>query len=319
MKNLLMALLLLTFSTLASTSTKVPLELQNKTISIIVPTAPGGTVDILARQIIARIEQNTGLNMVVQNKTGANGLIALNHLIRAPIDGKTLLLADMGLPILSSIRGESDASNNISTISAGIEVYPILMVSSSAPYDTFPEFIDYISRNSSNCNYATVGMSTSLLTEHLLDVAQVPFCQAISYRGGAAMVSSVMSKEATFVLYSDFASHTNNSKIKFLVAGSKDRLYKLKETPAISEYIKNTKLHIQVSLFSHKELPKHLQEFFNEEWNKAMLEKEQMAIFDNTGRLPVPISLDKANALYKLEYEKTDLIYKKLKNKLDSK
>ncbi len=155
--------------------------------------APGGTCDLLSRILAEQLTPIFGQRVVVENRTGASGLLAADTVAKAAPDGHTVYLATMAIhtiiPQMPGMRMPFDVDRDLTPIANVGNIYNTLVSRPNAPFNTVPELIAYGRANPGRLTYASAGNGGS---QHLaaalfmrmtgLDMVHVP------YRGGAPAV-----------------------------------------------------------------------------------------------------------------------------------
>jgi tripartite-type tricarboxylate transporter receptor subunit TctC len=157
----------------------------NKPISIVVPYAPGGTNDIIARLVANRMTENLGQPVIVENKPGAGGNVGAAYVARAAADGYTLLMAPVGILAINKYIYKNagfDPDRDFTPITAAGSVPNVLLVSPQVPARNMEELLKYVKANPGKVNFASMGSGT---TGHLsgemfkmlggLDLVHVPY------------------------------------------------------------------------------------------------------------------------------------------------
>ncbi len=167
----------------------------NRPVRLIVPFAPGGGTDGVARIIAARLSEIWGQQMVIENKGGAGSNIGIEHVARSEPDGYTVLIASLPLAInryiYSSVSYDPVADFAPVTL---ICLYPNLMiVPNSSPVKSVTEFIDYAKKNKGKITYASsgTGTSTHLAGELFKRMAGIEMTH-VPYRGVAPALNDVI-------------------------------------------------------------------------------------------------------------------------------
>ena len=158
-------------------------QFPNKPITLIMPYPPGSSTDGLARAVAAAAGVELGQQVVVDNKPGADGLIACLDVAKAPPDGYRILFGTGGsLVAVPAIRKSPpyDAVKDFSPIAGLANFSHFLFVNASLPVTNMAEFISYVKANPGKVNYAT-GNNISLLTmaylsrDAGLDMVKIPY------------------------------------------------------------------------------------------------------------------------------------------------
>jgi tripartite-type tricarboxylate transporter receptor subunit TctC len=134
----------------------------NRPIKVLVPYAPGGSTDITARLVGDEFQKITGQGFVVLNKPGANGLLAIDELVKSAPDGYTVMIGNVTTntiaPILYKRQMTSDYVKTVTAVTNLIDV-PAFVVATKVnfPVKTIAELIDYTKKNPGKVSYGTVG------------------------------------------------------------------------------------------------------------------------------------------------------------------
>ena len=138
----------------------------SRPVKVIVPYAPGGATDIVARIVGDAFQKATGQGFVVLNKPGAFGMLAIDEMVKSEPDGYTLMLGNVSTnaitPILYAKKMNSDYQKTVVAVTNLVEV-PAFMVVTTAndfPVKTVAELIDYSKKNPGKVSYGTVGIGS---------------------------------------------------------------------------------------------------------------------------------------------------------------
>ena len=138
----------------------------SRPIKVIVPYAPGGATDIVARIIGDEIQKITGQGVVVLNKPGAFGMLAIDEMVKSAPDGYTLMLGNVSTnaitPIIYAKKLSFDYGKSVVAVTNLIEVPAFLLVTTANdfPPKTVAEFIAYAKKNPGKVSYGTVGVGS---------------------------------------------------------------------------------------------------------------------------------------------------------------
>lgn len=133
-------------------------------LALVVPQAPGGTADLVARVLAERIEASPGVPVAVENRPGANGVIANEFVSRAAADGSTLLIASSGTHAMAPHllpRGGGDPSLDFAAVAPLALQTKLFLVPSGLPVTSVREFVEYVHERPGRLNYGSVGVATS--------------------------------------------------------------------------------------------------------------------------------------------------------------
>jgi tripartite-type tricarboxylate transporter receptor subunit TctC len=181
---------------LALSSQALAQDYPTRTIKMIVPTGVGGITDILARLVGKSISEQLGQAVIIDNRTGAGGILGTRAAAQADPDGYTLLMvfpSHAANPALY-IKLPYDSEKDFAPISMVTKVSEILLVPNSSPAKSIPEFIALARKE--QLNYASVGVGSlaHLATELFLSTAGVKMTH-IPYRGVPQAQQAVMTGE----------------------------------------------------------------------------------------------------------------------------
>ena len=184
----------------------LPAMAQNldRPVRFVVPFAPGGTSDIIARLLSPELTKSFGQNVVVENRTGASGNIGADLVAKSQPDGHTMLIIDVStLATAPSLytRFPFDLKRDLAPVTMLIYAPYILAVHPSVPVNNAAELVAYAKANPTKVNVGHAGIGVGnhltglLVTQHWgADLTQVP------YRGGAAALTAVASGEAQMLI-----------------------------------------------------------------------------------------------------------------------
>ena len=211
-----------------------------RAVTVVVPYAPGGFTDTLARLASKQLSDKFHQPFVIENRLGAGGAIAAAYVANAAPDGYTLLFgsaSQFGVsPVIQKVGYEPESFAPIAVFGT----IPFLLgIKSSLPAKTVPEFVAYAKANPGKLNYATAGHGA---TSHLIsagftvragiDIVHVPFKG--SALATAALVQGTVEMAWTGV--SDMAAQMTNENIRVLAISADKRLASMPDIPSISEF-----------------------------------------------------------------------------------
>ena len=215
----------------------------SKPIRLIVPFAAGGTSDILARQIGAKLTEAWGQPVIVESKTGANGNVGADFVAKSVPDGYTLLLTDIGaLAINPSVYANMpfDPVKDFSAV--GFVTYSphLLAVHPSVAAASVTELIALAKANPGKLNVATSGLGGA---PHL---AGVEFAMRnginwtyIHYKGGSQAVTDVAAGQANLLFNGMIATYpqVKSGRMRILAVSSAKRVAQIPDVPTVGEFV----------------------------------------------------------------------------------
>lgn len=212
----------------------------DRPLRVVVPFAPGGVTDSIGRLASEWLGSKLGQPVVVENRTGANGMIAVEYVVRSRPDGYTLLTASASqmvmLPALAQLS--VTPSRDIAPISIVGSNPQVLAVSARLGVNNLQEFLAYLRANPGTLNYSSGGNGSSnhLAMELLLNRTGTRATH-VPYRGGAPAMQAVLAGDvgAYFGNPSDIIPHLGGPAIKVIGIAGPARMAQLPGVPTIAE------------------------------------------------------------------------------------
>ena len=212
-----------------------------KTIRLVAGTAPGGITDTLTRIAAEGLSSKLGRPVVVENKAGATGNLAIEHVAKSPPDGYTLLLVAGGNVVITPFLYASppfDPLNDIVPVFNVAGAPQLLIVPASLPVKDLAEFIALARANPGKLNYASAGpgSTTHLAADHFARLAGVQLVH-VPYRGvGPALTDLIAGRvQMLSVGLSPVQAYLRSGTLRALAAASKVRLAAAPDVPTSAE------------------------------------------------------------------------------------
>ena len=246
MKRLSLILLSAAYLALAIATATAQDKYPSRPIKVIVPYAPGGATDIVARIIGDAVQKITGQGFVVINKPGAFGLLAIDEMAKSAPDGYTLMIGNVITnaitPILYSKKLPINYAKDVVAVTDLVDVPAFLMVTAADdfPPKTVPELIAYAKKNPGAVRYGTVGVGSyphydmAYLAKRAGDLDMV----ALPNRNGAAGVIQDMLRgdvQAGFLNVASSAGLVQAGKLRPLAVVNHTRLPEYPNIPTMQE------------------------------------------------------------------------------------
>lgn len=216
-------------------------DFPSKPLRIVVPQAPGGGTDILARNLAVRLTELLKQGVVVENRTGAGSLIGTEFVARAPADGHTLLMGGIFNMVMNKalIKNLSYSPENDFVSLGYVSAYPfVLLTRPDLPVNSLAELAAYAKARPGKLSYGSGGMGTlqhvwgAVLTNSLgLDMVHVPF-------KGAAPAHQEMMAGRLDIMFDNISAakpHIQANRLKGLVVSSAQRSAQLPNLPTVTE------------------------------------------------------------------------------------
>jgi tripartite-type tricarboxylate transporter receptor subunit TctC len=260
---------------------------------------PGGTSDILARLIGAKLTESWKQQVIVDNRAGASGNIAAELTARAAPDGYTLLLTDIGNLVIGSLLFQKlpfDVLKDFAPVTVVSYSPHLLLTNPNLPVKTTEELIAYAKARPGKLNYPTsLGGAPHM--------AGLAFAQRtginwvyVPTKGGAQTVAAVMSGEgdAFFLGILQTLSHVNSGRLKLLATSSEQRLPNLPKVPTVAETLPGFVTGSWQGILAPPKIPPQLLARLNTEIARILQLPDVKEILQSQGTTPVANSTDAA-------------------------
>jgi tripartite-type tricarboxylate transporter receptor subunit TctC len=218
----------------------------SRAVRVIVPYAPGGATDIVARIVGDEFQKVTGQPFVVLNKPGAFGMLAIDEMVKAAPDGYTVMIGNVSTnaitPIIYAKKMNTDYAKSVVAVTNLIDVPAFLLVTKA---DNFPvksvsEFIAYAKKNPGKVRYGTVGVGSyphydmAYFAKRAGDLDLV----GLPNKNGASGVIQDMLRgdvQAAFLNVASTAGQVQAGKFRALAVVSRSRLKEYPDIPTMKE------------------------------------------------------------------------------------
>ena len=212
----------------------------SKTVTMVVPTAAGGTTDLSARMLAQALGPVLGQTVVVDNKGGGNGNIAASIVKRAEADGYTLLMQYSGYHVISPhiTKQKQWDQGDFQPVANVISAPQIIVVRADLPVKTLPELIAYAKANPGKLNYASSGNgSLQHVTGAMLEQQGGIKMVHVPYKGTGPALQDLLGGQVdlTFGTAPPFMPHIASGKLRVLAVTGKQRLPSLPDVPTTAE------------------------------------------------------------------------------------
>jgi tripartite-type tricarboxylate transporter receptor subunit TctC len=278
-----------------------------KAVRVVVPFPPGG-VDVLARPIVTKMGELAGQPFVMENRSGANGIIGSEFVMRAPPDGYTLLVTTSSTLITSLFLSKNvpfDPVKDFTPIGSMYEGVQLLAVRAGLPVNSVQELIDYAKKNPGKLTYASSGIGSAF---HFMgeafkqmtgtDILHVP------YKGTGPVAVAIVTGEVdmAFPSYGNLAG--NVAKVKVLALTDGKRYPKHPEVPIVAETLPGfTRIPGWIALFGPAGVPPAIVDRLNSEMRKAMVSPDIVAALDRNDSIDISGPASELAASVRSTYE----------------
>ena len=212
----------------------------SKPVTLVVPTAAGGTTDLSARMLAQALGPVLGQSVVVDNKGGGNGNIAATAAKRAEPDGYTLLMQYSGYHVISPLLTKQKAweQSDFQPVANVISAPQIIVVRDGLPVKTLGELISYAKAHPGKLNYASSGNgSLQHVTGAMLEQQGGVKMVHVPYKGTGPALQDLLGGQVdlTFGTAPPFMPHIQAGKLRVLAVTGKERLPSLPNVPTTAE------------------------------------------------------------------------------------
>ena len=220
-----------------------PSSYPARPIKLVVPAAPGGGTDVLARLIAKRLSEGLGQAVVIDNRPGAGGVLGSEQVARAAPDGYTILLGTVATHGLAPSLMKAmpyDPVEDFAHLTKGVVVTNILVVHPSVPAQTAKEFLALVKAKPGELNYSTSGRgSGAFMAGELFSQMASAEITHVPYKGGGLAVSGLVAGHVqfSFATAPSVMALIQAGRLRALGVTTPTRFAGLPEAPTLSEAI----------------------------------------------------------------------------------
>ena len=234
----------------------------DRPVTLVVPFPPGGSTDMIARILGAKLQDKLGGTLIVENKAGATGTIGATFVARAKPDGYTLLVSSLAPFAVNPFLQKSlpyDPVKDFDPISILVQAPNVLVANPKVPVDTLADVIAYLKKNPDQVSFASSGAGSSdHLTAELFWQATGTHGLHVPYKGGGPAIQDLMGGQVqmSFQNLNAVISQIRAGSLKAIAITSKQRSPLLPNVPTLDESgIKNADVYSWQAIAGPKGLP----------------------------------------------------------------
>jgi tripartite-type tricarboxylate transporter receptor subunit TctC len=296
-----------------------------RTITLVVPAAPGGVTDLIARALGQRFSESFGQPVVVENKPGASNQIAAEYVARSSADGYTLLVSPEATvainPYLFS-KLHYDPAKDFVPVAGLVKIHQALVTNRSVRAHSVAELIAFAKKQPGTLNYGTYGVgSTGHLNMEMFQAMAGVQMVAIHYKGATPALTDVIAGhiQAMFISVGSAVQPWKAGDLNVLAVGSKERLAGLPDIPTIAESgLPGFEAVSWFGLFASAGTPPAIVGQLNAQTQRVLTEPAfRAAILDPQFFEPMPGSPQDFAAFIKIDAEKWQRVIRIANVKLD--
>jgi tripartite-type tricarboxylate transporter receptor subunit TctC len=209
-------------------------------IKIVVPFAPGGGTDVIARTLADAMGKELGQAVFIENKPGAGTIVGTEAVATSPPDGYTLVMATFAHAVNPSLKKSLpyDTFKDFAPVALIATSYNIVVVSPKLPVTSIPELVAYAKANPGKLSYGSYGIGTSahLAGELFKSLANVDLVH-VPYKGSAPAITDLLGGqiEVMFTTVASVAPYIQSGQLRALAVTSAERSKAFPNLPTVAE------------------------------------------------------------------------------------
>jgi tripartite-type tricarboxylate transporter receptor subunit TctC len=213
----------------------------SKPIRFIVPFAPGGTSEVVARSVANELGKQLGQSVFVENKPGGAGVTAMQEAAKAAPDGHTLILTHVGTLAVNPYMLKNqpyDVSKDFLPVTLLAKVPNVFVIHPDVPAQNFKEFVAHAKKNPGKLNYGSAGnASAGHLAMEYLKLVTGMFMTHIPYRGTGPQLTDLLAgrTQASSAGMPALGAHIRAGKLRAIAVGTAQRISALPDVPTVQE------------------------------------------------------------------------------------
>ncbi|HEY5820078.1 MAG TPA: tripartite tricarboxylate transporter substrate binding protein [Mesorhizobium sp.] len=275
-RRAILALGLSLVSALALNKGAVAQTFPERPINLVVPFAAGGSTDVVARVIAAKMSEILGQQIVVQNVGGGGGSLGAGNVVRADPDGYTILMGTVATHALNPLMLKTapyDAEKDFTPISLLVIVPNVLVVNPELPAKTVQELIDLVKADPEKYAYASSGNGTPLhlsgeLFKKMAGVSMVH----VPYKGSGPALNDLLGNQVSIMFDNlpSSSSHIKAGTLRALGVTTAKRAESFPDVPTIGETVPGYETYTWNALFAPANTPPEVVAVINDAAKKAL-------------------------------------------------
>ena len=212
-----------------------------KPVRFVVPFAPGGTSEIVARSVAAELTKQLGQSVYVENKPGGAGVTAMSEVTKAAPDGHTMILGHVGTLAVNPYMLKNqpyDVNRDFIPVTLLAKVPNVFVIHPDVPAKNFREFVDYVKKHPGELNYGSAGnASAGHLAMEYLKLVTGMYITHIPYRGTGPQLTDLLAgrTQASSAGLPALGAHIRAGKLRAIAVGTQQRISLLPDVPTVAE------------------------------------------------------------------------------------
>jgi len=295
----------------------------SRPIRVLIPQPPGGANDTVARVFAPTLGDALGQPIVIENRPGANGNVAMEAVAKAAADGYTLLLgADAQIVINPHFYPNLpfDTMKDLVPVASLVNTNMVLAVNPALPVKNLQEFIEYARRANPPLAYGSIGNGSQhhLVMEMLKQRAHIDLLH-VPFKGGGPATTALMAGEIAVAFGGNsITGPARAGKLRPLAVAGKHRSASFPDVPRLAEFYPGFEVTPWLALFAPAGLPASAMERLREATSRALADAQTVERVRRVGGLePYSSTPEEFAALLRVEYAKYGEVVKAVGAKID--
>jgi tripartite-type tricarboxylate transporter receptor subunit TctC len=259
----------------------------SRPVRLIVGFAAGGVPDIVARVVGQWLSERLGQQIVVENRSGAGGNIAVETVVNAPSDGYTLLLVPTAAAINSTLYDKLNFNfiRDIAPVAGVTRIPNIMLVNPSVPAHSVAEFITYAKANPGKISYGSAGVGSGPhLAGALFNMMAGVDTVHVPYRGGPpALVDLIAGRVQVLFINGSISEYIQAGRVRALAVTSAMRSAEFPDVPTVSEFLPGYEASAWFGVGAPKNTPVEVVDRLNKEINAGLTDPKVQARLADLG------------------------------------
>src|SRR4051794_9890552 len=280
-----------------------------KPITTVVGFEPGGGTDTVGRIVAKTLSEQLGQQVLVENRAGAGGNIAVDYVAKSAPDGYTLVLANVGAIGVNPhiMKTTYDPLRDLTPITMAVVFANVLVVQPELPVKTLREYVDYARNNPGKVTYASSGIGGAghLAGELLKKMANIDIVH-VPYKGGGPAMQGFLGRQVDSFFATPVSSikQIEAGKARAIATTGTKRAALLPKVPTVAEAgYRGYEALNWYAYFGPANMPKDIVARLNQSLVKALQSKEAVALLDKQGVEPQPGTPDDLARYVAREYD----------------
>jgi tripartite-type tricarboxylate transporter receptor subunit TctC len=295
-------------STNARAQTPAAGSYPTKSIRMVVGFAPGGATDVISRILSPKLSNYLGQQVIIDNRPGADALLAMEIVAKAPPDGYTLLMNSSSQAINASVykRVTFDTLKDFAPVVNVGEIPSLLAVHPSMPVKNVRELLQLARARKGELLYAASASSTYLATELFNRMAGIQMTR-VAYKGAGPAMIGILSGEVQFMLtgIGPILPHVQSNKVRAIATTTMKRTAMLPHLPTVHESgVPGYESGVWYAMFAPAAVPRPIIDRINAESRRVMNEPDVKASIAGQAIDPAPGTPEELGRLVATEYHK---------------